>query len=154
METQSAAPTPAPQKKRSWIPIVIVVVVVVVIVGGLAAWRLRSDDSSDAGQPAGQSAKALYTAWQDGDEVAAAKYASNGAVTTLFAVQASDAEGLEFGGCSATGESPWPKECVWSRPGGELTMTVQQGDDRPQVTKVTYGPAGLPPDGSSTDPTG
>ena len=153
METQSAAPSPAPQKKRNWVPIIIVVVVIIVIVGGLAFWRMRDSDSSDPGKPAGQSAKSLYTAWQDGDQAAAAKYASNGAVTTLFAVDTSDASGLEFGGCSATGDGPWPKECVWSRPGGELTMIVQKGGDTPQVTKVTYGPAGLPPD-SSPDSTG
>jgi hypothetical protein len=145
METQSAAPAAAPQK-RNLVPIIIVVVVVVVIAAAVAFFLLRDDSGSEAGKPAGQSAKALYTAWQDGDRTAAAGYASAGAVDALFALQASDAEGMEFGGCSATGDGPWPKECVWSRPGGELTMTVQKGGDTPQVTKVTYGPAGLPPD--------
>jgi hypothetical protein len=148
METQSAAPAAAP-KKRNLVPIIIVVVVVVVIAAAVAFFLLRDDSGSEAGKPAGQSAKSLYTAWQDGDRTEAARFASAGAVDALFAVQTSDAEGMTFGGCSATGDGPWPKECVWSRPGGELTMTVQKGGDLPQVTKVTYGPAGLPPDTDS-----
>jgi hypothetical protein len=146
METQSAAPAGAPQKKRNLVPIIVVVVVVVVIAAAAAFFLLRDDSSGEAGKPAGQSAKAVFVAWQDGDRTAAAEYASAGAVDELFGVETSGAEGLEFGGCSATGDGPWPKECVWSRPGGELTMTVQKGGDTPQVTKVTYGPAGLPPD--------
>ncbi len=55
-----------------------------------------------------------------------------------------------FGGCSATGDDPFPKECVWSRPGGELTMTVNKQGDTPIVTNVKYGPAGLPPDTGTT----
>jgi hypothetical protein len=154
METQSPAPAAAPEKKRNWVPIAIVVGVLVLVLVALGAWRLRSDDSSDPGRPAGQSAKGLFNAWQDGDETAANRFASPDSVTVLFAVPASDADGMEFGGCTATGDDPWPKECIWSRPGGELTMTVQQGDDLPQVTKVTYGPAGLPPDDSSSDSSG
>ena len=151
MATENPAPEAAPQKRG---PLVIILVVVgVLVVAGIAfgIWKVSSDDSSDAGPPAGQTAKGLYNAWQDGDQAAAAKDATPVAVTAIFKVDTSDASGLEFGGCSATGSEPFPKECVWSRPGGELTMTVEKQDDKPVVTNVEYGPAGLPPD---TDATG
>jgi hypothetical protein len=153
METQSPAPA-APQKKRNWVPIIIVVGVIVLIVIGVGVWRLTSDDSAEAGKPAGQSAKAVFAGWQNGNRAAAARFASDEAVTKLFAISTSDASGLRFGGCSPTTDDPFPRECVWSRPGGELTMEVEKQGDTPIVTKVTYGPAGLPPDTSSSDSTG
>ena len=153
METQSSAPA-APQKKRNWVPIIIVVGVIVLIVIGVGVWRVTSDDSAEAGKPAGQSAKAVFAAWENGNRAAAARFAEDEAVTKLFAISTSDASGLRFGGCSATGDDPFPKECVWSRPGGELTMEVEKQGDTPIVTNVTYGPAGLPPDTSASDSTG
>jgi hypothetical protein len=154
METQSSAPAAAPQKKRNWVPIIVAVVVVVLIAGGAAVLLLRDDSGTEAGQPAGQSAKGLFKAWQDNNENRAARFADEDAVVVLFRVPAVDGRDLQFGGCSQVGDSPWPKECIWSRPGGELTMEVEQGDARPIVTKVTYGPAGLPPDTSPSDTTG
>jgi hypothetical protein len=154
METQSPAPEAAPQKKRNLVPIIIVVVVVVVIAAGVAFFLLRDDSGTEAGAPAGQTAKSLFNAWQANEEGQASQFADADAVAVLFRVPAIDGQGLEFGGCSPIGDSPWPKECVWSRPGGELTMEVEKGGDTPVVTKVTYGPAGLPPDSSTTDTTG
>ena len=67
------------------------------------------------------------------------------AVTAIFKVQPTAASGLEFGGCKATGGNAFPKTCTWSRPGGELTMTVQKQGGKATVTNVTYGPAGTTP---------
>ncbi len=151
MDPQTPAPPAPTSTKRNIVPIVIVVAVVVVIGIGLAAWRLTSDSSDAAGVPAGQSAKALFTAWEDGDRSAAAEVASPAAVNEIFANEATEASGLQFGGCSATGDDPFPKECVWSRPGGELTMTVEKdSDEDPMVTSVELGPAGLPPESDTT----
>jgi hypothetical protein len=129
METQSPAPA-VPQKKRNWVPIIIVVGVIVLIVIGVGVWRVTSD-STEAGKPAGQSAKAVFAAWENGNRAAAARFAEDGAVTELFAISTSDASGLRFGGCSATGDDPFPKECVWSRPGGELTMGSKSRETPP-----------------------
>jgi hypothetical protein len=148
MDPQTPAPSAPADKKRNLVPIIIVVAVVVIIGVGLAAWRLTSDSSESAGKPAGQSAKALFKAWQDDDRAAAAVVATPDAVTAIFAIDASEASGLEFAECTPTGDGPFPKECVWTRPGGELTMTVEKEGDTPEVTNVDLGAAGLPPDTS------
>jgi hypothetical protein len=145
MTTESPAPPAAPQRKRNWVPIIIIVVVLVVIVAGVVAWRVRSNDSTDKVVPAGQTAKGLYKAWQAGNRNAAAKYANAASVDKIFVIQKTEASGLQFGGCTPTGNGPFPKECVWTRPGGELTMTLNKSGDTVTVTNVKFGPAGTPP---------
>jgi hypothetical protein len=148
MDPQTPAPGAPASKKRNLVPIIIVVAVVVVIVGGLALWRVTSDSGDEAGKPAGQSAKALFKAWEDDDRAAAAVVATPNGVTTIFAIDASEGSGLQFDACTPTGDDPFPKECVWTRPGGQLTMTVEKDGDTPKVTNVDLGAAGLPPDTS------
>jgi hypothetical protein len=149
MTPQNPAPTAAPQKKRGPLVIILVVVGVLVVAGvAVAAWKLSSSSSSSrSGAPAGQTAKGLYKAWQSGNQAAAAKDATPTAVTDIFKVTPTDASGLQFDRCSATGSNPFPKECTWSRPGGQLTMTVQKQGGKPKVTKVEYGPAATTPTG-------
>jgi hypothetical protein len=38
-----------------------------------------------------------------------------------------------------------PRACTFSRPGGELTMTVAKVNGKSKVTKVTLGPAATTP---------
>jgi hypothetical protein len=144
MATESSAPT-APKKKRNLVPILIIVGVVVVAIIAAGVYLLTKSDSTAKGVPAGVTAKGLYKAWQKGDQAAAAKFANSDATATIFAIKTSDAGGLQFGGCASTGSSGFPKECTWSRPGGELTMKLQKNGKKAQVTKVTYGPAGTTP---------
>ena len=119
----------------------------VLVVAGVAvaAWKLSSSSSSKSGAPAGQTAKGLYKAWQSGNQAAAAKDATPTAVTAIFRCSRADASGLEFDGCTPTGSDPFPKECVWSRPGGQLTMTVQKQGGKANVTKVDVRPGRAPP---------
>src|SRR5262245_16987059 len=147
MATESTAPPPAeaPQKKRNWVPIIIIVGIVVIAIIAAGVYKLTKSDSTTKGKPAGQTAKGLYKAWQSGNQTQAAKYANPNAVTTIFAVKPADASGLTFGGCSSTGGSAFPKECIWSRPGGELTMTLARQNGTVKVTKVNYGPAATTP---------
>jgi hypothetical protein len=147
MATENAAPPPAApeKKKRNWVPIIIIVGIVVIAIIAAVIYKVTKSDSTAKGKPAGQTAKGLYKAWQTGNQASAAKFANANAVTTIFAVKTTDASGLTFGGCSSTGANAFPKECVWSRPGGELTMTLAKNGNKVQVTKVKYGPAGLPP---------
>ncbi len=146
MTSQSPASTRAPKKQRGPLVIILIVVGVVVVIGvAIAAWKLSSSSSSSSGPPAGQTAKGLYKAWQGGNQAQAAKHASPTAVTAIFKVQPSAATGLKFDGCKATGSNAFPKTCTWSRPGGELTMTVQKQSGKATVTSVSYGPAGTTP---------
>jgi hypothetical protein len=146
MTPQTPAPTAAPQKKRGPLVIILVVVGVLIVIGaGIAIWKVTSDSSSSSGAPAGQTAKGLYKAWQKGNQAAAAKDASPTAVTAIFKVTPADASNLQFDGCSATGSNPFPKECTWSRPGGQLVMTVTKQGGKAKVTKVEYGPTATTP---------
>jgi hypothetical protein len=148
MTSQTPASTAAPQKKRGPLVIILVVVGVLVVAGiAIGAWKLSSDSGSSSGAPAGQTAKGLYKAWQSGNQAAAAKDATPTAVTDIFKVTPTDASGLKFDACSATGSNPFPKECTWSRPGGQLTLTVQKQGGKAKVTKVEYGPAATTPTG-------
>lgn len=146
MTTQTPAPTAAPQKKRGPLVIILVVVGVLVVAGvAIAAWKLSSSSSSKSGAPAGQTAKGLYKAWQNGNQAAAAKDASSAAVSAIFVVKPADATGLKFDGCAATGSNAFPKECTWSRPGGQLTMKVAKQGGTTKVTSVQFGAAATTP---------
>ena len=146
-ETPAAGSAP-PKKKTNLVPILIVIGVIVVVIIGVGVWKLKSDDSGTskpAGPPPPRLSKNLYTAWQADDRTAAAKVATAAAVTQLFDIPKSEGQGLTFGGCTKVGDKQLPKECVYSRPGGELTLTVSLQGDKRTVTKVVFGPAGLPP---------
>jgi hypothetical protein len=143
-----AADSP-PTKKTNLVPILIVIGVIVVVIIGVGVWKLTSDDSGaskPAGPPPPRLSKNLYTAWQGDDRSAAAKNATAAAVSQIFAIAKTEGEGLTFGGCAKIGDTQLPKACVYSRPGGELTMTVSRQGDKRTITKVVFGPAGLPPD--------
>jgi hypothetical protein len=150
MEPQTSPPEAEPKQRGPLVVIIIVVGALIIVGGAIAVWKFTGSSSSSSGAPAGQTAKGLYKAWQSGNKTAAAKYASPTAVTAIFKIAPSEASGMQFDQCSATGNNPFPKECVWSRPGGELTMTVNKPGDTPTVTNVKYGPAGLPPDTSTS----
>src|SRR5664279_1559380 len=130
-ETSDTPETPGasePAKKKSnLVPILIVVGVIVLIIIGVGVWKLTSKSSSSSkasGPLPVKIAKNLYAAWQAGDQAAAAKDATPTAVTAMFAIPAADGDGLTFGACTKIGSKPIPKACVFSRPGGQLTMTV------------------------------
>jgi hypothetical protein len=144
MTTQTPAPAPA-KKKRNLVPILIVVGVVVIVIIAAVAWKMSSS-SSKSGTPPAKSAKALYKAWQAGNQNAAAKVATPQAVTQVFAFKTSEADGLTFGKCHKAGTAALPKVCVWDRPGGELAMTISKQNGKLLVTKVTLGAAATTPD--------
>jgi hypothetical protein len=148
-EAPAAPAGSEPPKKTNLLPILIVIGVIVVIIIGVGAYLfLRDDDEATkpAGAPPPRLARNLYAAWQADDRSAAADNATAAAVTEIFAIPASQGEGLVFGGCSATTDTPLPKACVYTRPGGALTMTVDRVGDTRTIVKVELGAAGLPPD--------
>jgi ABC-type nitrate/sulfonate/bicarbonate transport system permease component len=142
-----AASTPA-KKKRNLVPILIVVGVIVIVIIGAVAYKLRGSSSSSSkpsGPPPGAVAKRLYKAWQSGNQADAAKSANPAAVGQIFAIKASDGTGLTFGGCKTAGSSAFPKTCVFSRSGGQLTMTVSRANGTKTVTHVTLSSAATTP---------
>jgi hypothetical protein len=145
METQTPASAPA-KKKRNLVPILIVGGVIVVIIIAGVAWKLSSSSSSKSGVPPAKSAKALYKAWQAGNQAGAAKVATPAAVTSMFAIQSSEANGLVFGKCHKAGAAALPKVCVWNRPGGQLTMTITKQNGKLVVSSVDLGAAATTPD--------
>jgi hypothetical protein len=152
-ETPTTPARSAPRKKSNLVPILIVVGVLVVVAVGLGIFLLRDSGSSSTavtGAAPPKLAKDLYQAWQSGDRAAAATSADPAAVTAIFAFPASQGTGLVFGGCTKDGTGPLPKTCVFSRPGGELKLTVSKVGDKRSVTAVTLGPAATTP----TSPTG
>jgi hypothetical protein len=155
-ETSDTSDTPGasdPAKKKSnLVPILIVVGVVVVILIGVGVYLLKKDDSTTkaTGPFPVKMAKNLYAAWQAGDQTAAAKNATPSAVTAMFAIPAADGDGLVFGACTKNGATPLPKTCTFSRPGGQLTMTVNRVNGKKVITAVKLGPAATTP----TDTTG
>ncbi len=148
-ETPSTPATPAPAKKRNLVPILIVVGVVVLIIIGFGVYKLTSSssDSGPTGAAPPKLAKDLYKAWQDGDRTAATTSATSGAVTQIFLIPATDGTGLTFGGCVKAGALQLPKTCTFTRPGGELRMTVAKVGDARKITAVTLAPTATTPTG-------
>ena len=134
-------------------PIIIVGGVILIVIIGAVAYKLRGSSSSSSkpsGPPPGAIAKGLYKAWQAGDQTAAAKEANAATVTQMFAIKASDGTGLVFGGCSQAASGPFPKKCVFTRPGGQLTMTVSRANGKKTVTNVTLGSTATTPTSAPT----
>jgi hypothetical protein len=136
------------KKKSNLVPILIVLGIVLIVAIAAGVYFLTRDSGgSDApkGKAAGKIAKDLYSAWQSGDQSAAATDATPQAVTAIFAIDKNEGRGLEFGGCDKTGSSPFPKACTYSRPGGELIITVSVIDGQRKATAVKLGPAATTP---------
>jgi hypothetical protein len=140
---------PAPEKKKSSLVLILIVVgvIVVIAIGAGAYFLTRDDDSSSKaeGKAPPRISKDLYAAWQDDDRTAAAGVATAAAVSEIFAIPANEGDGLDFGGCDKVGDAPLPKDCVYSRPGGQLTITVAVVDGKRVATAVKLGPAATTP---------
>jgi hypothetical protein len=147
-DTPAPAPTEGGSSRPSWLVPVIVIVAVVVLVGGAFVVYKLTKSTSSAEAPyvvvhrtvvaikGGQSPKSSDTSGQGEAE--------------LDAITAQDLEGLQFGGCQALPQAPNTARCIWSRPGGQMTMSLSKTDGHWKITGAGLGPAGLPPDDSTT----
>jgi hypothetical protein len=136
------------KKKSNLVPLLIVLGVVVVVAIAAGAYFLTRDSGGSdkaAGKAPPRIAKDLYAAWQGGDQAAAARVATSGAVTQIFAIQKDEGSGLTFAGCKKAGTEPLPKVCTYSRPGGELTVTVSVVDGKRQASAVKLSAAATTP---------
>ena len=148
-ETPDNAAGAPPETKSNLVPILIVVGIIVVIVIGAGVYFLTRDDDSGGGatgDPPPRIAKDLYAAWQADDRTAAGRIATAEAVDEIFDIDRTEGADLEFGGCERIGATVLPRACVFTRPGGQLTITVSIVDDARVASGVELGPAGLPPD--------
>ena len=79
-------------------------------------------------------AQGLFNAWKTKDRVAAAKFASNEAITSLYSE--GGPEGLQFQGCDKQDDA---YNCGYSYEGGGLIMVVKGNDsDGYKVTGTSF----------------
>lgn len=151
--TESTQPTTASgTKKRSPALVIGIVIVVVVVLAGGAYVIYKLTDKHEI-KPAAVTAKAVFVDLQKGDAGQARSDSTPAGQNALRTITADDVNGLVFGGCKAfPGDQP-TRLCIWSRPGGQLSMSlVLKGDDW-KVDNAQIGPAGLPPATDSSSPT-
>ena len=138
------------QLGRSTATTVIAVIVALAVLGGGAAAIYKLTQSEDEGTPVGTTARVVFDAWQDGDRSAAAKHMTADAAEQLFDIKPAEAKGLAFGSCTKIGQALFPVLCVWTRPGGQLSMRASYADGAATFDAIIYGPAALPPAGDDT----
>ena len=147
-ETPAAGSPPA-KKKTNLVPLLIVIGVIVVVIIGVGVWKLTGDD--EAAKPERSAAAPRV---QEPVRRLAGRRSQHGGQERHRGRRHPD---LRHPGERGRGARVrWlharrrnlqlPKVCVFTRPGGELTMTVNLVGDKRTVNKVKVGPAGLPPD--------
>lgn len=142
--TESPQSAGRPGTSRSPARVIGIVVVVVVVLAAGAYLVVRWTDSDDAPSPTA-TAKTVYVHLRQGDPTAARPDSTAAGLAALEKISADDVKGLVFGGCrSAAGNRP-TQLCVWTRPGGQLSMAMIRRGDRWIVDNAEVGPAGLPP---------
>jgi hypothetical protein len=146
-DTTQTSSTPTRSKRPA---IIAAIVIIVIAVAAVVIWKLSSGGSSNPSTTAPKQARALYSAWQNGNRDRAGKVATAPAVNALFRVNADEWKGLKLGGCRKTTKNQFPKVCTFSRPGGSLLMTVNKVSGKITVTAVLPGPAALPPTTTTT----
>jgi hypothetical protein len=148
-DSSTAATDGANSSRPSWLVPVIVIVVIVVLAGGAyVVYKLTA--SNDTTDPPVTVVHRAIVAIRAGDPGKADSDATTQGQAQLAKVTASDISGMKFGGCPASGQTD-SRTCIWSRPGGQMTMTLTKVGGAWKIDTVTVGPAGLPP---STDTTG
>jgi hypothetical protein len=139
-------------KKRSpGLVIGIIVVVVIVLAGG--AYVVYKLTNKHEVKPALVTAKAVFVDLQQGSPDKARDDSTTAGLAALKKITADDVKGLAFGGCKPFPASQPTRLCVWSRPGGQLSMSLVRQGDNWKVDNAQVGPAGLPPATDTTTTT-
>jgi hypothetical protein len=143
--TESTQPTTeSGTKKRSpALMIGIIVAVVVVLAGG--AYVVYKLTNKHEITPAMVTAKAVFVDLQKGNPDQARPDSTAAGLAALKKISADDVKGLAFGGCKPFPGSQPTRLCIWSRPGGQLSMAMIRKGDAYVVDNAQVGPAGLPP---------
>ena len=128
----------------------IAVVVALIILAGGSYALYKATRTNDETTPATTTAQRVFSLWQNGDRNAASESMTPVALKDLFAIKATESKGLAFKGCKKTTAAFFPKLCVWSRPGGQLSMQLIVEDKKNLIDAVSYGTNALPPAGDAT----
>lgn len=143
--TESTQPsTETGTKKRSPAFVIGIVVVVIVVLAGGAYVVYKLTNKHEI-QPAAVTAKAVFVDLQKGDANQARSDSTAAGQSALRKITADQVTGLVFGGCKPFPGTQPTRLCIWSRPGGQLSMSlIRKGEDW-KVDNAQVGPAGLPP---------
>jgi hypothetical protein len=152
----TAPETPAPasptRKGRSpGVVAAIVIVVVIALVGGaFVVYKLTK--SKEEVTPMLQVAKRTVAAIKSGDSAELRTLSTGQGTTQLLALKPADVDGITIiaPSCKIFAASTPTRVCTASRPGGQLTLRLVVTDGAWKVDSANVGPAGLPPESTTT----
>jgi len=148
MTTDNDSPT-SETTKRSPAVVAIAIILVLSLLGG-GGYVIYKLTNKTQRAPAFQVAKDAVAAIGSGNSAKLGDLSTSSGKVALVKITANDVKGLTFGGCKAfPGKDP-TRLCVWSRPGGQLSMSVILLNKNWKVDAAEIGPAGLPPAGQPT----
>lgn len=152
MTTDTATPGPTDEgsSRPSWlIPVIVIVVIVVLVGGAVVVYKLTKSKSS--AESAYTVAHRTVVAIKGGKSPSGADATSEGQAA-LSKITANDLSGLTLVACKAVSGTTNARVCTWTRPGGQMTMSLTQTGGHWKVTNVTIGSAATTPTSSTTTP--
>jgi hypothetical protein len=150
-DTTTPAPTGSGSSRPSWlIPVIVIVIIVVLAGGAFVVYKLTNKHEA---HPAAATAKVVFVDLQQGDANKARSDSTANGQAALRTITADDVKGLVFGGCKPFPGTPPTRVCIWTRPGGQLSMSLVRKGDTWKVDNAQVGPAGLPPATDTTTTT-
>jgi len=149
--TESSSP-PAPSKRSPAVVAAIVVVVVIVLAGG-AYVVYKLTDTKEVGEPAYKVSKRVLVAAQQGDTAVIAKYTTAAGAREVGVLKGNALDGMKVSNCSPGPVATKTKICVYTRPGGQLTLALTRSGSAWKVSSANLGPAALPPTSATTPST-
>jgi hypothetical protein len=148
--TQSGPSAPA---RRSPALIAAIVIVVVVVLAGGAYVVYKLTDKKDVGEPAYKVAKTVLVAAQQGNKAVIVKNTTGGGARQVEAFTASSLGGMKVSKCSPFAGSKPTRVCVYTRPGGQLTLRLVRADNRWKVDAAVLVPTAVTPTSGVTTTT-
>ena len=151
-ETPESARTDTPTRRSPALIAAIVIVVVVVLAGG-AYVVYKLTDKKDVGQPAYAVAKKVLVATQKGDKTVIVANTTGGGAGQLEAFKAGALAGMTLNKCSPFAGGKPTRVCVYTRPGGQLTLRLVRIDSRWKVDAAVLVPTAVTPTSGATTTT-
>jgi hypothetical protein len=136
--------------RRSPAVIAVIVIVVIVVIAGGAFVVYKLTDKKDVPTPAFKVAAITVQAARTGDQATVAANSTAAGANALGALDPAGLQGLKETTCGPSPLAPEARVCVFSRPGGQLTVSLTQSGSDWKVVAARLGPAGLPPTSTTT----
>lgn len=123
----------------------IAVLAIIVLAGGaFVVYKLTH--KRDTGQPAIIVAQQAKKAVIDGNTATITSLSTAQGKAQLEQLKPAELAGLKFGSCGLVGTAKVKtKLCIFTRPGGQLSIYMTLPGDKWKVNQAELGPAGLPP---------